>query len=57
MVANRFEEARKDAEKVDELIKSGTIPLDVMEREMPLLGVPFTTKDCIAVKGKYHIFL
>lgn len=53
VVANRFEDARKDAQKADDLIKSGTIPLDVLEKEMPFLGVPFTTKDCIAVKGRH----
>lgn len=52
VVANRFEEARKDAQKVDDIIKSGTIPSDVLEKEKPFFGVPFTTKDCIAVKGK-----
>lgn len=53
MVAERFDDARKDAQKVDEIIKNGTIPRDVLEREKPFFGVPFTTKDCIAVKGKW----
>lgn len=54
VVADRFDEARKDAQKVDEIIKSATIPKEVLEKEKPLFGVPFTTKDCIAVKGKLY---
>lgn len=55
VVADRFDDARKDAQKVDEIIKNGTIPRDVLEREKPFFGVPFTTKDCIAVKGKKQV--
>lgn len=51
VVADRFQQARKEAASVDELIESGTIPEDVLKKEKPFLGVPFTTKDCIAVKG------
>lgn len=52
VVADRFDEARKEAQAVDDLIKSGTLSVDVIEKQKPFLGVPFTTKDCIAVKGK-----
>lgn len=52
VVADRFEEARKEARAADELIESGAIPLDKLAEEKPFLGVPFTTKDCIPVKGK-----
>lgn len=51
VVVNRFEEARKDAETVDHLIQSNSIPIETLAKEKPFLGVPFTTKDCIAVKG------
>ncbi|XP_968383.1 fatty-acid amide hydrolase 2 [Tribolium castaneum] len=54
VVAERFEEARKEARAVDDLIKSGAIPEETLAREKPFLGVPFTTKDCIAVKGMIH---
>ncbi|KAK9887732.1 hypothetical protein WA026_000049 [Henosepilachna vigintioctopunctata] len=54
VVAERFAEARQEAKNVDELLKSDTIPDDVLAREKPFLGVPFTTKDCIAVKGMIH---
>lgn len=51
VVANRFDDARKEAEAVDKLIESNSIPIETLEKEKPFLGVPFTTKDCIAVKG------
>ncbi|XP_014468822.1 PREDICTED: fatty-acid amide hydrolase 2 [Dinoponera quadriceps] len=50
VVKDRFEEALKDARKCDELLKSQDAPsAEFLEREKPLFGVPFTTKDCIAV--------
>lgn len=54
VVANRFEEARKEAREADKLIKSGTIPEEDLKRTKPFLGVPFTTKDCIAIKDMVH---
>ncbi|KAL3273273.1 hypothetical protein HHI36_014727 [Cryptolaemus montrouzieri] len=51
VVADRFEEAREEAKKVDELLNSGSTSEVVLSRDKPFLGVPFTTKDCIAVKG------
>lgn len=50
MVENRFEEALKDARKCDELLKSPNSPtVEVLAKEKPLFGVPFTTKDCVAI--------
>ncbi|XP_018323923.1 fatty-acid amide hydrolase 2 [Agrilus planipennis] len=54
VVANRFNEALKEAEAVDELIKSNTLSEEDLAANKPFLGVPFTTKDCIAVKGMIH---
>ncbi|XP_066597182.1 fatty-acid amide hydrolase 2-like [Prorops nasuta] len=55
MVENRFEEALKDAEKVDEFLKSPNCPsAEVLAKQKPFLGVPFTTKDCIGIKGMKH---
>lgn len=54
VVADRFDEARKEARAADDLIKSGTIPEETLAKEKPFLGVPFTTKDCISVKGLIH---
>lgn len=51
MVDERFADALKEAEKVDELIASGTFTEEQLAREKPYLGVPITTKDCIQVKG------
>lgn len=51
VVANRFEEALKEAQKVDDLIASKVIPEERLAEEKPFLGVPFTTKDCIPIKG------
>ncbi|KAI1285540.1 Fatty-acid amide hydrolase 2 [Halotydeus destructor] len=46
VVDNRFAEAIKEAQLVDNQLKSGEILTD-----KPLLGIPFTVKDSIAVKG------
>jgi fatty acid amide hydrolase 2 len=44
LVADRFEEARADAAQADERVRSGgELP--------PLLGVPFTVKESIALRG------
>ncbi|XP_072945229.1 fatty-acid amide hydrolase 2-B-like [Epargyreus clarus] len=53
-VEDRFELAMKEAREADELVRSGTNTVQQIEREKPFLGVPFTTKDCIAVKGLHH---
>lgn len=55
VVADRFDEARKEAQATDQLIKSGTLSEETLAKEKPFLGVPFTTKDCIAVKGKTNL--
>lgn len=54
VVDDRFDEAREEAKQADELIKSGSLSQETLAREKPFLGVPFTTKDCIAVKGLIH---
>lgn len=51
MVDNRFEAALEEAKNADRLIQSGVKDLSTLERETPFLGVPFTAKDCFAVKG------
>ncbi|XP_026823822.1 fatty-acid amide hydrolase 2-B isoform X2 [Ooceraea biroi] len=49
-VADLFEEALKEARKCDDLLKSQDAPsVEVLAKEKPLFGVPFTTKDCIGV--------
>lgn len=51
IVEDRFDAALEDAKKVDELIASKEVSLEDMERDTPLLGVPFTVKESIGVKG------
>lgn len=51
MVDERFAEAIKEAEEADDLIKSGKYSKTELEEQKPFLGVPISTKDCIAVKG------
>lgn len=50
-VEDRFELALKEAREADDLVRSGLKSPTQLEEEKPFLGVPFTTKDCIGVKG------
>ncbi|XP_037806055.1 fatty-acid amide hydrolase 2-B [Lucilia sericata] len=54
VVDERFDDAMKEAEEADNLIKSGKLSEEELEKEKPFLGVPISTKDCIAVKGLLH---
>ncbi|XP_063706826.1 fatty-acid amide hydrolase 2-A isoform X2 [Culicoides brevitarsis] len=51
VVEDRFELALAEARKVDEFLERGTKTVEEMEKETPLLGVPITVKESIAVKG------
>nr|XP_037277895.1 fatty-acid amide hydrolase 2-A-like [Rhipicephalus microplus] len=51
VVEERFAEALKDAEEVDTLVASGIMSPSQMAEEKPLLGLPFTSKNSIAIKG------
>ncbi|XP_050347395.1 fatty-acid amide hydrolase 2-like [Nymphalis io] len=53
-VENRFELALQEAKKADEIIRSGTKTVEQLTQEKPFLGVPFTTKDSIAVKDLHQ---
>lgn len=48
VVADRFDTARREADAIDELLRSG------YDNPPPLLGVPCTMKEFIAVKGQPH---
>lgn len=50
VVDERFEDALKDAAEVDELVASNKFTVDQLKETKPFLGVPISTKDCIAVK-------
>lgn len=51
VVEERFEAALLEARKIDEEIEKGLRTSEEMEKETPLLGVPITVKESIAVKG------
>uniref|UniRef100_A0A0P4W2Q6 Amidase domain-containing protein n=2 Tax=Scylla olivacea TaxID=85551 RepID=A0A0P4W2Q6_SCYOL len=51
VVDDRFEDALQEAREADELIRLGTMDEATLAKTKPFLGVPFTTKDCFAVKG------
>lgn len=53
VVDTNFTEALKLAKRADELVASGADP-EELEKNTPFLGVPFTNKDAIAVKGLRH---
>ncbi|XP_042243398.1 fatty-acid amide hydrolase 2-like [Homarus americanus] len=54
VVDNRFDEALGDARAADKLIRSNTVDEKTLAETKPFLGVPFTTKDCFAVKGLHQ---
>lgn len=54
VVDERFDNALKEAAEVDDLIASGKFPPEEIEEKWPFLGVPISTKDCIAVKDMKH---
>lgn len=47
------DEALAEASRIDERLERGQITEEELARK-PFLGVPFTTKDSTAVKGKLH---
>lgn len=47
------DEALAEATRIDERLEKGHITEEELARK-PFLGVPFTTKDSTAVKGKLH---
>lgn len=56
-VDERFEQALADARDVDDMIKTGNMSKQQLATEMPLLGVPFSCKEMIGVKGKNTVVL
>lgn len=54
VVDDRFTEALQEAAAADLLIASGQYSVADLERDQPFLGVPISTKDCLAVKGLLH---
>lgn len=51
IVENCFEDALKEAHTIDEMILKKVKTVEEMEKETPFLGVPFTVKGSLGVKG------
>lgn len=51
VVEDCFDAALEEAKKVDLLVASKQIPIEVMGRDTPMLGVPVTIKESIGVAG------
>ncbi|GFU28151.1 fatty-acid amide hydrolase 2 [Nephila pilipes] len=51
VVDGRYAEAMQEAKFADQLVKSGTWTEAELEEKLPLLGVPFTAKEAILIKG------
>jgi len=53
IVEDRFEDAIKDAKKADKIVADTSLTYII--ENYPLLGVPFTVKESIALKGLSHV--
>lgn len=51
VVEDRFQDAVREAQEVDKLVTSHCKTEQEIEKETPLLGVPFTVKESCSVKG------
>ncbi|XP_077528659.1 fatty-acid amide hydrolase 2-A-like [Haemaphysalis longicornis] len=51
VVEEIFEEALRDADAADKLVASGSMTIQEMSQQKPLLGLPITIKNSIATKG------
>jgi len=54
IVEDRFEVAIQEARKIDDFLKSMTMDEARIASEKPLLGLPVTIKESIAVQGGLH---
>jgi len=55
VVDNRFDDALKEAAKIDSLIKNWDYDEEEIRIRFPLLGVPFTVKDFFSVAGFVNV--
>lgn len=51
MVQDNYLDALKEANKIDEMLKSGLTSDDELKEQKPFLGVPITIKNSIQIKG------
>lgn len=56
VVDTRFVDALEEARQVDQLVQCGTLSEKQMAENLPLLGIPFTAKEALVVKGNLFIF-
>lgn len=54
IVEDRFEVAIQEARKIDDFLKSTRLDEARIANEKPLLGLPVTIKESIAVQGELH---
>ena len=54
VVAERFAEARAEARAVDQRVAGAAFRGEALDGDQPLLGVPFTVKESIALAGMPH---
>lgn len=52
IVEDRFEKAIQEARKVNDFLNSTTMTESEIASQKPLLGLPITIKESIAVQGK-----
>ncbi|MEE6521478.1 hypothetical protein FKM82_019706, partial [Ascaphus truei] len=51
LVSERFDDALREAQSVDDLVSAGTEDVETLRDKFPLLGVPFTVKEAFALEG------
>lgn len=51
IIDERYDEAIKDAQAIDEFLRTTDLTEEELEQQKPFLGLPFTTKDSIQVTG------
>lgn len=52
IVEDRFDLALKEAKETDDFLANSTLSYDELKSQKPFLGVPFTSKESTASKGK-----
>lgn len=51
VIDERYDDAIRDAQAIDEFLKTTTLSEEELAQQKPFLGLPFTTKDSIQVTG------
>lgn len=56
VIEPRYEVALREARGIDKMIKSTDRTPEELEQEYPLLGIPLTIKESIAVEGEFTVY-